>query len=466
MLVIMSRTAATDLAEFAVGFEPGSLPDEVGQTATLHLLDTIGCGLAAVGRGAMEPATRLVTEQGGVPDATLLGDPARAPAAMAALANGTRCHALDFDDTHEAGICHVSTVLAPAALAVGERQEASGGETLEAFAIGSEVALRVAVAAAEGLYARGFHPTPVCGAFGAAAATARLAGLSVTETANALGIVGSFAAGLLEFLSDGSETKPLHAGWAAQSGVQAALLARAGATGPATVLEGAFGVLASFADVDDAAGVTSDLGTRWETERVAIKAYPMCHFSHSPVAALAELATERRLSPADVAGIVATVPAEGVALVLEPIEGKRAPATVYDAKFSLPYCLAHQLARGDVGLTAFEEEPVADPGLRELAAKVTGDGWRAGGAPSRFAGAVRVETSSGETLERLVTHPPGSPQNPLPPAEVLRKFRANAGLALADEDVDTLADALLELGKAEQVAVVLAPLAAAPAAVG
>jgi 2-methylcitrate dehydratase PrpD len=370
---------------------------------------------------------------------------------MAALANGTRCHALDFDDTHEQGICHVSTVVAPAALAVGEREGASGADALAAFALGSEVALRVAVAAAEGMYARGFHPTPVCGAFGAAAATARLIGLSADQAANALGIVGSFAAGLLEFLSDGSQTKPLHAGWAAQSGIQAALLAGEGAAGPATVIEGGFGVLAAYADVDDASGLAAELGARWEVERVSLKAYPMCHFAHSPVAALAELAAEHGLGADDVAAIHATVPPEGLPLVLEPIETKREPATVYDAKFSLPYCLAHQLARGELGLAAFEPGPVADPGLLEIAARVSGSGWAPGEAPARFAGAVRVETASGESLRREVAYPPGSLANPLSESEVVGKFRANATPALPAEAADRLADALLGIRSGDEL---------------
>ena len=141
-----------------------------------------------------------------------------APAAVAALANGTRFHALDFDDTHEAGICHVSSVVAAAALAAGQAGGRSGAEVLSAYALGSEVALRIAVAGAEPIYARGFHPTSAFGVFGATAAAARLLGLAPEAATGALGVAGSFAGGLLEFLSDGSDTKPLHAGWAAHAG--------------------------------------------------------------------------------------------------------------------------------------------------------------------------------------------------------------------------------------------------------
>jgi 2-methylcitrate dehydratase PrpD len=142
--------------------------------AALLLLDTLGCGLAAVATGEAAAATAVAVDQGGREEATLLGAQPRVPAPVAALANGTRCHALDFDDTHERGICHSSAVVAPAALAAGEGRASSGREVLDAYVLGTEVALRIAIATADGLYARGFHPTPVCGAFGAAAAAARL----------------------------------------------------------------------------------------------------------------------------------------------------------------------------------------------------------------------------------------------------------------------------------------------------
>jgi 2-methylcitrate dehydratase PrpD len=449
---------AAALAAFTLSGAPRE-PGAPRAAARRHLLDVVGCGLAAVGTNAGAHAGRVAAAAGGAQEATVLGIERRLPAASAALANGTRFHALDFDDTHEAGICHVSAVVAPAALAVGEAVRATGAEVVDAYLAGSEVALRIAVAAAPGLYARGFHPTSVCGAFGAAAAAARLRGLSAAEATSALGIVGSFASGLFAYLSDGSATKPLHAGWAAQAGVQAAALAAEGATGPATVLEGRFGLLASHTDavvgLDD---VTRDLGTRWEIGRVALKPYPACHFLHAATWACGRLADDHRLAPEDVAHIDVRVAAEGVALVLDPLDGKHRPSTPYDAKFSAPFTIAHQLVHGQVDLRSFSEERIRDPAVLALARRVDGGPWEPGEPPSRFAAAVAIATQDGRDLRLEVPHTPGSPGNPMDATALRSKFRANAAMALGPAEVEAIIQALEAIDAPVAVGELLTPL--------
>lgn len=459
----MTEPAASRFAAFAVSTPAGAIPAAVRASANLHLLDTIGCGLAAVGTGAAAHATALAVAQGGAPEAALLGAAERRPAALAALANGSRCHALDFDDTHEAGICHVSTVVAPAALAMGEATGAAGAAVLDAYLLGSEVALRVARAGAAAMYAKGFHPTGVCGAFGAAAAAARLAGLDHGRATAALGVLGSFASGLLEYLSDGSETKPLHAGWAAQAGVQAVRLAEAGASGPASVVEGRFGVLAAHGASAGAEEIAGDLGERWEIEDVSFKAYPACHFAHSSTWLAGELVREHGLSAADVAEIVVTVPAEGEPLVIEPIARKQDPQTTYEAKFSLPFTVAHLLVRGNLDVASFTQASLEDGEVRALARRVRGEPLERT-PPSRFAGGTRIVTHDGAELEGFLDHVPGSPRNPLAEAQLLAKFRANAGLAI-DRAV-TLEDAVLAAGGPELEPLAAAFAAASPLTVG
>ena len=453
----MTSSIADQMAEFAVSVDPAARPG-LRAVATRHLLDVVGCGLAAVGTGDGGHATAVALAAAGHGEATVLGHDARLPAAAAAFANGTRFHALDFDDTHEEGICHVSAVVAPAALASAEAEALDLPGLLDALAVGSEVALRVAVAAAPSIYARGYHPTSVCGAFGATAAAARIRGLDVGQTANALGIVGSFASGLMEYLSDGSATKPLHAGWAAQAGIQAAALAAAGATGPGSILEGRFGVFASHGEVPiDPAPVTRGLGTDWHAERVAIKPFPACHFLHAPTWAVAELAERHGFGADDVEAIAVEVPAPGVALVLEPIASKHRPATPYDAKFSAPWTIAHHLVHGELTLTSFSPERIADPRLLELAGRITGGAWAEGEPPSRFCGAVTVN-AGGTELREVVPFTPGSPDNPLPDTVVLDKFRANASLALPADKVEALAHAFDPEASAPALDRILEPL--------
>jgi 2-methylcitrate dehydratase PrpD len=441
-------TPAARLAAFAIDSRRAAIPSEVRERAKLHVLDTLGCGLAAVGLDTASHATIAAARQSGRPEASILAVSELVPAPLAALANGTRCHALDFDDTHEEGICHSSTVVAPSALAAGEASASSGPAVLDAYILGCEVALRIAIATADGLYARGFHPTGVCGAFGAAAAASRLLGLSVRQTTDAFGIVGSFASGLLEYLSDGSATKPLHAGWAAQAGIHAAYLARAGAAGPASVLEGRFGLVASHTGaVPNPAKTLEGLGETWEVANLAIKPFPACHFAHAPTWAAGKLAEEHHLTPDDIAEIVVRIPAEGMPLVLDPLSAKIAPRTPYDAKFSVPFTIAHHLVHGRLGLSAFSPHGIGDREVLALARRVRGEPL-ASPAPSRFAGGVRLVTHSGGQLDRFVAHAPGSPQNPLEEASLISKFRANAQLHLDPSRAGNLAHAIRSIDDA------------------
>lgn len=448
---------ARELASFCVAAEPAITP-QLRRRASLHLLDAFGCGLAAVGLGAGGAAASVAAAQGGAAEASVLGVATKLPAPLAALANGTRCHALDFDDTHEAGICHSSAVLAAAALAAGEAAAASGAEIVDAFLLGSEVALRISTAIAEQIYARGFHPTSVCGSFGAAAAASRLLGFDAATAANALGIVGSFASGLFEYLADGSATKPLHAGWAAQSGIQAARLAAAGGSGPATVIEGRFGLIASHAgEVPSAAAaaIGDGLGERWEFDQIAFKPFPACHFTHSSTWAARQLVLAEGLSPEEIAEVVVWVPPAGAALVVEPLDAKRSPRTPYDAKFSLPYTLAHNVIHGELGLDAFAEQRIRDPQVLSLAAKV-GVEPAPDPLPSRFAGGAEIVTVAGARHRLDVDHAPGSPANPLGEEWLLEKFGANAELSLDPGPAAELARRLRRLEDEEAIEGVMA----------
>jgi 2-methylcitrate dehydratase PrpD len=445
----MDEPAASAFARFATALTLDEVPADVAATAARHVLDAVGTALAAAGTGAGDHARTVAAAQGGVAEATAIGTDERLPAPLAAFANGTLAHALDFDDTHEASIAHVSAVVAPAALAAGEACGASGADVLCAYVAGVETIARLGVAS-PALYERGFHPTSVLGVFGATAAAARAQGLDQATTTHAIGIAGSFASGLFAYLDDGAATKPLHAGWAAQAGVQAVALARAGATGPARVIEGRFGLF--FAHASGAFDLRlDDLGSAWETGRVSLKAYPACHFSHAPVHQVASLG----VAPDDVAAIEVAVPPEGVALVLDPIGDKQTPRTPYDAKFSAPWCIAARLVTGRLDVRSFSTDAIADPAVLALAARVTGTDWGDEPPPSRFAGRVTVTTAAGDVLRSEPAGPPGTPAAPLTSDEVLAKFRANATLLVDDAAADRLAKRVLALGDAPDVASLL-----------
>src|SRR5262245_54524409 len=304
-------TPAQRLASFSTSLSLADVPQDVADAAKLHLLDVLGCGLAAHALDTFPAAREAFAAEGGAGPATAIGVSHGLTARDAAFVNGTACHSLDFDDTHPGAVAHVSTVVAPAALAVGEQIGATGDELLASLVAGNEVAIRVGMASGEAFHARGFHPTAIAGIFGAAAAAARLRGLDAETTSQALGIAGSLAAGILEFLGAGPSTKRLHAGMAASGGVTAVALAAHGATGPSTVLEGRFGLyrahLGDAAQIDIEAEL-ADLGARWETPRIAFKPYPACHYLHASLDATIQAMTEEGIDAADIADLVVVSP--------------------------------------------------------------------------------------------------------------------------------------------------------------
>ena len=250
-----------------VGLRLGDVPPAVAAQARLLTLDTLGCALAAArydfSRAVRETAERL----GGPPESGLVGSKTRVSAANAALANSTLAHGLDFDDTREDAIVHTGSVVVPTSLAVAEAVSASGRTALEAIVAGVEVMCRVGLAVPGRFHARHYHPTALAGTFGAAAAAGKLHRLTEDQLVRAFGICGSQAAGIIEYLADGSWTKRLHAGWAAHAGVVAALLAQSGFTGPESVLEGEHGFYRAFAGGHEPARLDellASLGAVWE----------------------------------------------------------------------------------------------------------------------------------------------------------------------------------------------------------
>ena len=456
-------TAARTIADWAGALELDDIPAAVREDAKLHVLDTIGCGLAAQASGVAHEGRATMTELGGEPQATVIGTETRLPAANAAFANAMLCHGLDFDDTHSESVSHVSTVIAPAALAAAEQTGASGRDALAAIVAGNEVVCRVGMAAPGAFHARGFHPTAICGIFGGVAAVARVSGLDAVVTTSALGIAGSFAGGLFAYLAEGTPTKPMHPAWAAHGAHLAARLAAHGAAGPGSVLEGKFGLYHAFLGAEegavDIAGQLADLGSRWETPRIAYKPFPVCHFMHGSLGAAAEGAGGRTFGPDEIEDVLVTVPEAGVALVLEPAAEKKLPRSEYEGKFSLQYSIASLLVRGHVAVGDFTDEAIADPAVLAVAAKVRYETRDYPTYPQAFPGGVVVRLADGTSFEADYPHQKGGPDNPLSPAEVREKFRENAALALPDDAVERLEDALLSLDEQADVSAALAPLA-------
>jgi 2-methylcitrate dehydratase PrpD len=448
-------TAAERFAAFALELELDALPEEVVEAAKLHVLDVLGCGLAAHGLGIAGEGRQAMAELGGEPESSVIGLETGLAAPNAAFANGMLCHGLDFDDTHSDSVSHVSTVVVPAAAALAEARGADGRELLTAIVAGNEIVTRIGMAAPGAFHRRGFHPTAICGIFGATAAAARLSGLSVAETASALGIAGSMASGLFAYLDDATATKPIHPAWAAHGALVAVRLAALGAEGPPGVLEGRFGLYHAFVDTRiDLEPQLADLGERWETPRIAFKAFPACHFIHGSLGATASLVGS--IDPDEIEEIVVTVPEAGVSLVLEPAESKVAPRTDYEGKFSLQYSTAAMLVHGRVGLATYTPDALADDRVLGLARKVRYEIKEYASYPAAFPGGVRIVLGDGETLDADLPYQLGAPENPMSAEQVQEKFRENA--ALAGGSFESLEEAVLDLDHRDDLHAVLSQL--------
>lgn len=434
--------AAERLAGFATALELDEVPTEVVAAARLHLLDALGCGLAAHGLDAAGYAGASIDASCRGP-ASAIGVPNGVPPGVAALSNGIACHALDFDDTHAASVAHVSAIVAPAAIAAAQARGADYGALLAALLAGNEITCRVGMPVGDAFHRRGFHATAVCGVFGATAAVGRLAGLSPEQLVNALGIAGSMASGLLAYLADGSDTKRIHAGWMAHAAHTAACLAAAGATGPAAVLEGYRGVYHAFLGRENVEVPTDDLGVHWETPRIAFKPYPACHFLHAAIDATRQLVVDGGVE-AGVDRITVFMPQAGVDMVLSPLEVKRRPRTPYESKFSAPFAIGAQLAHGRLDVTTFTELGLHDEDVLQIASIVDYEARDYPTFPGSFPAGVRIELRDGRQLERHIAHQRGGVEDPMDAPQVIAKFEANARTALGDPAVAELLAAVID----------------------
>lgn len=424
---------ARELAHWGTGHV--EVPGLVREAALRHLLDGLGTALAAARLGAAAPVVAVARGLAGPAEATLLGTRDRLSAPAAALANGTLVHALDFDDTHAGGLVHATSVVLPAALAVGQQLHASGSETLTAAVVGYETVCRIAACAPNGFHARGLHATMVAGVFSSALVAARLMGLDADRATQALGIAGSQAGGLLAFLSTGSSTKQLHPGFASQAGILAARLAAAGATGPETVFDGPHGVFDALATgAVDPTVITDRLGERWETLAIGMKPYPACQLSHASMAAAAEAMRANGLQARDVVAIHARVHPDSATVVCDPLRDLSAPATPYGAKFSLPWSVAAIVVDGSVGLDTFTPVSLARPEVRALASRVTWDLIATATTVAADApGDVVLTLHDGTTVTGHVDRSPGGGVNPMAPEDVRAKFAENVFAGTEDQ---------------------------------
>jgi len=421
---VSTPTAAETFAGWAADLRPEDVPEPVRGALQRVLLDCAGLMVAARNEDYVKAT---VAASDGTGSCTAIGHAGRFDVAAAALINGTAIHGEDFDDTFEGTPVHVGAVMVPALLAAAEQRGLPGSSVLAGLAAGSELICRMALVAPTAMHRQGFHPTAICGAFGAAAGISVAFDLPAAQIASALGVVGSMASGIIEYLAEGTWTKRMHPGWAAQAGWRAARLAESGFRGPRSVFEGTHGAFKAFAVPEitpDFAHLEDGWGRRWEVANLAFKPYA-CGTMAQP---FIDCALQLREQIGDIGAIQridAKVGEGTVHRLWEPKAEKMRPSSPYSAKFSVPFCVAVSLVDGEAGLSQFAEARIADARVTGLAERVHYEIDPDDEYPANYTGHLTITLADGTRLAADQPCLRGGRRDPLDDVEIDRKFAAN-----------------------------------------
>ena len=443
MSVSPAGSAVAELVgAWAAGLVERPPPEEVAAVARRQLLDVAGLCVAARDTDYVRALMAAEDRPGAC---TLVGHRRTSARAEAALINGTAAHGEDFDDTFEGTPVHTGSVVLPAVLAACEAEKLPGARALAGIAAGVELMCRMALVAPTAIHRAGFHPTAVIGTLGATLGVGTALGLDARTLASALGIAGSLAGGIIEYLAEGAWTKRLHAGWAAQSGMRAAAMARAGFLGPRTVLEGRHGFFHAFTNGDvtpELGHLTDGLGSRWLMRELAFKPYP-CGTMAQPFIDCALATRDAGIDPGEIVSVECEVGEGTVHRLWEPLAEKHRPASPYAAKFSVPFCIAVALVDGAAGLGQFTEARIRDDRVLALAARI---GYRIDPHdeyPANYSGHLRARLADGSEREFRQPHLRGGKREPLSDAQIAAKYRDNTAFGGWDARQSEGAQALL-----------------------
>ncbi|KQQ86691.1 MmgE/PrpD family protein [Arthrobacter sp. Leaf137] len=443
------QTASDHIAAFITGLRPDDIPASVLHRAKIHLLDTLGAGIAgaasrevATARTALAAAHGSPSEGTGVP---LWGTPAALPPLGAAFVNGVASHAFELDDS--GGCDHSGAVVVPAALSavavargVGRGNgkydggtHVDGARLLTAVVSGYEVARRVqdALGGYDAVNNRGWHSTGVCGSFGAAVAAGVVLGLDARQLVSAIGLAGSFTGGTWAFIGDGAMSKRMHVGRAAESGLNSALLASAGFTGPRDLFSAPWGgFLKLYGQPDEVREdvLFGTLGEEWQVERASIKPHATCRSTHSAIDAVLDLRARHGLTPESTQKIVVKTSA-----LISDMCGAADVRSLVSTQLSMHYALAAALTYGQVGLDQVAEPGRNDPRVKELMGRihVEVDPLQHGGSAEPY---LEVQTDT-DTFGVQAAKAKGAATNRLSDEETIGKFEGLAGTRLPAEGV-------------------------------
>ncbi|NNE87206.1 MAG: MmgE/PrpD family protein [Silicimonas sp.] len=416
------QTVSETFAAFLADISVEDLPADVIAIARRDIVDALGNAVSARQTDYVRQVLRSCDSEG---PCTALGHPRGLDAAGAALVNGVAIHGEDFDDTLEGAPIRVGSMVIPAVLAAGERFDLSGERVFAGVVAGLEAVCRLNYVAAGHMHRAGFHPVSVVGTLGAAAGVSVALELDRDRIAATFGVAASFSSGIIEYLTDGAWTKRLHPGWAAQSGLKAALIAREGFFAPRTVFEGGHNFFKSFAPTatPDFSHLLEGLGADWYMTKIVFKPYACGTMIHPYIDCARRLGKE--VSADDIISIVCDTGEGLVHRLWEPLVAKHRPPSGYAAKFSMPFCMALGFYEDDAGHAQFTDEAIHDPKLQRLAEKISYRIDPDNEYPKNYSGHLLVTLTSGEVRSYHQPHMRGSPKEPLSDDEIIAKFYAN-----------------------------------------
>jgi 2-methylcitrate dehydratase PrpD len=442
---------SADLAAFGAGLALEDLPEPVVTRAVELFVDWAGSARSGRGQRPILILERFAAAMGPADGRSEILTARRMTSPLfAALANAGASHISEQDDVHNGSVFHPGAVVFPAALATAQDTGASGRDFIAAAVAGYEAGIRIGEFLGRSHY-RVFHTTGTAGTIAAAVAAGRVLGLAPEKMLDAIGSAGTQAAGLWEFLRDAADSKQLHTAKAAVDGLTAAYLAKDSFTGAKHILEGAQGMAAGMSSDADPARLTDRLGMRWALLETSFKFYASCRHTHPAADALLKVIAEHGLRPADIATITAHVH-QGALDVLGPVTD---PATVHQAKFSMPATLGLIAVHGRAGMAEYDAF-FSDAAARDFNGRVSMrlDPEVDAAYPGRWIGKVTVETTDGRTLAARVDEPKGDPGNTLSHDEIDGKARRLIayGGGVEDGEIDEVMARLWGIAETERVA--------------
>ena len=442
---------AEKFSEWVHKLKINDIPEEVVNKLQLIVMDSFGLMVSAKDEQYIKSLISALQETG---DCTLVGHNTKVNPFNAAIINGTAIHGEDFDDTFEGTPVHVGSVMVPAMLSSAQAKNLDGKKFLKGLVVGSELICRLALVAPTAVHRQGFHPTAIFGAFGSSIGVSSLLGNSINEMSSGLGIVGSMASGIIEYLAEGTSTKRLHPGWAAGCGWQSANFAKSGFLGPRTVFEGQHGVFNSFAKKNiepDFSHIISDLGNRWETKNLALKPYA-CGTMAQPFIDCA-IKLRGKIDNIDkIDKVIASVGEGTVHRLWEPLEEKQNPSTPYGAKFSVPYCISIGLIKGSAGLNEFTDKYLKNSDVIKLASKINYEINPKDEYPRNYTGKIKLIMEDGTVYSSSQECLRGEKRDPLSTDEVRKRFEANLKFAnVKSSEIERLYDFVKNIFKSKNL---------------